>query len=178
MAATRSRIWRCCVISPTCLGVWRHTPRSRPARVDPTPHPRRRPRDRRTQTAPLLPVPHRRPHHHHRPTTHLPTLGHLALDHRPRRRLHTPAHPPPTRLTATRDLNRTTSPPRRAGYRHHTQPHLARPDKPPDPPHHHDTTVTPTSPTLSRLPNSLGYVGWQITTGQQWKDFCVLIDKL
>ena len=77
----------------------------RPART------RRRPRHRRTETAPLLPVPHRRPHRPHQPTDHLPARRQLALDRRPRHRLR-PRPPTPAAL-----LNNTTAAHRRPQHR-------------------------------------------------------------
>src|SRR5690606_16437306 len=79
--------------------------RARPARLDPPARARRRPRHRRTETAPLLPPPHRRPHRSHQPTDHLPARRQLALDTRTRHRVR-PRPPAPAAL-----LNNTTAGP-------------------------------------------------------------------
>ena len=113
--------------------------------MDPAPRPRRRPRHRRTETAPLLLVPHRRPPHHHRPTTHLPPLQHLALDRRPRRRVHTRPHPPTADLTARPAVSPAPAHRRhRAGHHQHLHS--------PDPPRPHTPRRHQTEPSTAQSP--------------------------
>ena len=114
-----------------------------------------RPRHGRTETAPLLPVPHRRPDRHHRPTALLSTLQHLALDPRPRRRVHPPRHHPPPGLNDTpRFTGDRTTPDRNRPTRHRHDTDLARPH------HRHHHTPPHQRPHQrhkpSHLPNSLG----------------------
>ena len=91
--------------------------RPRPVGLVPTPRTRRhQPRQRGTETTPLLPVPHRRPHHPHQPTNHLPARRQLALDPRPRHRVR-PRSPTPAAL-----LNNTTAAHRRPQHHRAGQP--------------------------------------------------------
>src|SRR5690606_34910779 len=68
--------------------------------LDPAAPPRRRPRHRRAETAPLLPPPRRRQRRPHRPTDQAAPRRRLALDRRPDRRVQPPLAPSRPLLTS------------------------------------------------------------------------------
>ena len=113
--------------------------RARPARLDPAAHPRRRPRQSRTQTPPPLPVAHRSPTHPNQPTTHRQTLRRLAPDPPPNHRVPTRPQPPPAHLNTTPSGEPDTAAHTPTGPTH------TRPRPPPQP----APTQAPTHPTTS-----------------------------